>query len=326
MMTGRRAESGRPRILVAESSGFSETAAGSLRAAGELRLADLDRRGLLAQVGDFDALWVRLRHRIDAEVLTAAPRLRFLATPTTGLDHVDTGLAAARGVQVVALRGEEAFLRDVRATAEHTLALSLALVRSLPAAVDHVRAGGWDRDRFWGTEIHGKTVGIVGYGRLGRLVARSMGALDATVLATDPALAADDFAGSVESTSMPDLLERSDIVTLHASLTTESRRLIGRLEFARMKQGALLVNTARGALVDEPALLDALRSGPLGGAALDVLADEHTDGNSELVAYAREHPNLLITPHIGGSTVESREKTERFIAERLAEALAQWRQ
>ncbi|HEU4629848.1 MAG TPA: NAD(P)-dependent oxidoreductase, partial [Gemmatimonadaceae bacterium] len=162
----------RPHVLVAESAGFSPRAAALLRDAGELTLADLDRDDLLRAAGDADVLWVRLRHRIDAEVLHAAPRLRMLVTPTTGLNHVDLAAARARDVDVLSLRGEVAFLRDVRATAEHTIALILALLRRLPAAAAHAAAGGWERDRFRGHELYGRTVGVVGYGRLGRIVAR----------------------------------------------------------------------------------------------------------------------------------------------------------
>lgn len=303
---------------MAESSGFSEVAADRLRAGHELQLADLDRDGLLAAVADADVLWVRLRHRIDEEVFAAAERLRFVVTPTTGLDHIDLD-APSRHAQILSLQGEAEFLSDVRATAEHTVALMLALLRRLPAAARHAADGGWDRDRFRGNELCGRTVGVVGYGRLGKLVARYVRAFDAEVVATDPAAQA----GEVELLPLGELLGRADIVTLHAPLDDATRGLIGRAELGSMRAGALLVNTARGALVDEAALIDALESGRLGGAALDVLSGEDASGMGDhpVVAYAREHDNLIVTPHVGGATHESMEKTELFMADRLAAAL-----
>jgi D-3-phosphoglycerate dehydrogenase len=306
------------RILVSESSGFSAAAAERLRAGHELELADLDRAGLLAAVADADVLWVRLRHRIDEEVFAAAERLRFVVSPTTGLDHIDLD-APSRHAQVLSLQGETEFLRDVRATAEHTLALMLALLRRLPAAARHVAEGGWDRDRFRGHELRGRTVGIVGYGRLGRIVAGYLRAFDAEVIATDPG----PGSGDVELVALDELLRRADVVSLHAPLTDDTRALIGRDQIAAMRPGAMLVNTARGALVDEAALLAALEDGRLAGAALDVLSGEDAAGMGDhpLVAYARGHDNLIVTPHVGGATHESMEKTELFMAERLAAVL-----
>jgi D-3-phosphoglycerate dehydrogenase len=314
----------RPRILVSECAGFSARAAALLGGVGELVLGDLDRGALLRGVRDVDVLWVRLRHRIDAELLDAAPRLRLLATPTTGLTHVDTDEAARRGVRVLSLRDDTAALRDVRATAEHTIGLMLALLRKLPAAAAHVTQGGWDRDRFKGRELYGLTVGIVGYGRLGRIVGRYLRAFDVRVLATDPHVPATEVEPGVTLVPLATLLAGSDVVTLHASHSPATRNLLGAAELADMRRGALLVNTARGELVDEGALLDALRTGQLGGAALDVLADERPAGMGAhpLVAYARDRDDVVITPHIGGCTRESMEKTELHLARRLVELLA----
>lgn len=314
----------RPRILVAECAGFSASAAALLREAGEVVLADLDRAALLRAVADADVLWVRLRHRIDAAVLDAAPRLRVLATPTTGLTHVDTDAAERRGVRVLSLRDDTAALRDVRATAEHTVGLLLALLRRLPAAATHVIEGGWDRDRFKGRELYGRTVGIVGYGRLGRIVGRYLRAFDVRVLAADPRVAPAELEPGVTLVPLATLLAESDVVTLHASYTPVTHGLLGASELAMMKPGAMLVNTARGELVDEAALLDALRTGRLGGAALDVLAGERAAGMGEhpLVAYARGRDDVVITPHVGGCTIESMEKTELYLARRLVALLA----
>jgi len=312
------------RILVAESDRFSAEAAELLRGAGRLELADLDRAGLLAALAGVEVLWVRLRHRIDEEVLSAAPRLRAVVSPTTGLNHVDLRAAEARGVSVLSLRGETDFLKEVRATAEHTVGLMLALMRHIPAAAEDVRAGAWARDRFVGSELHERAVGVVGYGRLGRIVARYLACFGARVTVTDPHLDRAELEPGVGAASLPELLEGSRLVTLHADLNEDNHGFVGRAEFASMPPGALFVNTARGELVDEGALLEALRSGRLAGAALDVLAGESSAGMAghPLVDYAREHGNLLITPHLGGATGESMERTERFMAARLLEFLS----
>jgi D-3-phosphoglycerate dehydrogenase len=312
-----------PRVLVAESDGFAGPAADLLRGVAQVVLGDLDRRGLVEAVGEADVLWVRLRHRIDAEVLTAAKHLRIIATPTTGLNHIDLEEAARRGVRVVSLRGQTDFLRDIRATAEHTLALILALLRRIPAAAAHVRDGGWDRDGFKGRELYGKTVGLVGYGRLGRLVARSLGALDTRVLAADPHIDPGTVEAGVRLVALPELLAEADLVSLHVNLDEKTRGVFGRAQFAAMKPGAWFINTSRGELIDEAALLEGLASGRLAGAAVDVLCDERPDGMGAhaLVAYAREHEHLLVTPHIGGCTVESMAKTELFLAEQVVQLL-----
>lgn len=303
------------RILIAESRGFPATARRTLERCGEVILADLDRAGLEAAIGHAQVLWVRLRHRIDEALLDRAPGLEAIATPTTGLTHIDMEAVARRGIELVSLRGESDFLKDVRATAEHTIGLILALLRHIPAAAAHTASGGWDRNLFRGTEIYGKTVGVVGYGRLGRIAARYLRAFDARVLATDPHAAA--MEPGVERVRLDDLLRAADIVTVHVNLTEETRRLFGRREFARMKSGSYFINTSRGELVDEAALGEALRSGRLAGAAVDVVTDEHITP-SPLIGM----PNLLVTPHIGGCTVESMQKTERFLAAKLADLLA----
>jgi D-3-phosphoglycerate dehydrogenase len=300
-------------ILITESRGFPAAARRHLERHGEVILADLDRAGLEAAIRHTQVLWVRLRHRIDEPLLDLAPALTMIATPTTGLTHIDTAAVERRGIQLVSLRGETEFLKDVRATAEHTIGLMLALMRHIPDAAAHVAGGGWNRNLFRGTELYGKTVGIMGYGRLGRIVARYLRAFDARVLAADPHVF--EMEDGVRRVSLEHLLLASDIVTLHVNLCEETDRFFGRREFSLLKPGSLFINTSRGELVDEPALIEALRSGRI-AAALDVISDEHLSG-SPLIGL----PNLLITPHIGGCTLESMQKTEVFLAAKVADLL-----
>jgi D-3-phosphoglycerate dehydrogenase len=307
------------RILISESTGFSTNAVNLLRRKGTVILANLDRKELLSAIKEADVLWVRLRHRIDSKVMAAAPRLKVIVTATTGLNHIDIAEAMRRDIRVLSLRGEVDFLRDVCGTAEHTIALILALLRRLPGALHHVQTGGWDRNSFKGAELYKKTIGIVGYGRIGRIVARYLKAFGARVLASDPNVDPKSVRRDIAMVSLVKLLGQADMVTLHVDLSEKTRGFFGTDQFRAMKRGAWFINTSRGELVDENALLCALRSKWLSGAALDVLSNENYYGMKEnaLIAYAREHNNLIITPHIGGCTVESMEKTECFLAKKL---------
>lgn len=264
-------------------------------------------------------IWTGLERYIDAAILDRAVRLKFLATPTTGETHINRRDCEARGVQIVSLRKASDELRDVRATAEFTIALLLALLRKIPQAVNAERVGESIRGGLVGTEIYGKTVGIIGYGRLGKLVAGYLRCFGAKVLAYDPA-GVDD---NVQFASLKELLATSDIICVHASYEENNRGLLGEEEFRLMKEGAYFINTARGELVDEASLLRALESGKLGGAALDVRDREHwlDPLQDPLLRYAKTRKNLLLTPHIGGLTYESRRKTDVLLARMLLDLL-----
>jgi D-3-phosphoglycerate dehydrogenase len=311
------------KILLAESEGFAPEALVRLRDRAEVIEADLRRTELLDAVGDADVLWVRLRTQIDREVFAAAPRLRVLVTNTTGLNHIDLDEARRRGVHVISLRGEVELLRTIRATAELTLSLALALVRQLPAAAAHVAQGGWNRYQFKGHDLYEKTAGIVGYGRLGSIVASYFRALGMSVVTTtretDPGPSSDQ----VSVLPLDELLRQSDLVSVHVDLNAGTHGLFGPDQFATMKPGAWFVNTSRGEVVDETALLGALSSGRLRGAALDVVCDELSPDLHQrpLLRYAATHDNVIITPHIGGYTFESLARTEQHLAGRLLEYL-----
>lgn len=289
-----------------------------------MECADLDLVGLRSRIEEFNCLWVRLRNYVDRSLIAAATNLKVIATNTTGLNHIDLTAAAEHGVAVVSLRGEVEFLKSIRATAELTIALTLAVSRKLNAAHEHVVAGGWDRVPFKGHEIFEKTVGIVGYGRLGRIVAEYFKAFGAKVLICDPKFAGQSQVDGCEVRQMHQLLADSDIVSLHANYTPENEKFFGQREFQSMRANAVFVNTARGELVDELVLVEALREHRLGGVALDVISAEHDRGNimKELRELARQNANIIITPHIGGNTVESLSRTEDFLAQKLIEWLS----
>jgi D-3-phosphoglycerate dehydrogenase len=305
-------------LRLAEPERFDAVARARLHQVFDLEEAPCSTSDLPKIFAEVDALWFRLGHRIDERVLPAGTRCRAIATPVTGLDHIDLDWCKKVGVRVVSLRGETEFLREVRATAEHTLGLTLALLRHIPAAHAHAQTGRWRRDQFPGREIYRKTVGIVGVGRLGSIVADYFRALGAQLLGYDPNASLPDFVERVDDLAL--LFTKSDIVSIHAALTPETHHLIDARILKHARPQTVLINTARGSIVDTEALLVALREGRLGGAALDVLEGEPTfDPDHPVFAYARAHDNLLITPHIAGNTEESFAKTERFLAERLIE-------
>jgi len=266
---------------------------------------------------NYHAVLVRFETRIGEEIMSGNSRLRAILSPTTGLDHIDLAAAKRHGIKVFHLKDQKKLLANVSATAELTVGLMIALARKLPQAFESVKANRWQNAKFRGCELAGKTLGIVGYGRLGKKVAKVAHALAMQVVAYD--IKRVRMPGFVKRCSDLDtLLRQSDVVSIHVPLSDDTRGLLGRRELAQMKEGALLINTARAVIVDQTGLLAALRAGNISGAAVDVLDREYAIGTKRqpLIDYAREHDNLLITPHIGGATEESIEKTDMNVLQR----------
>lgn len=309
-------------ILNAIGPALDPEARALLRSLGTVEDVAESSAAVLQRAADCTVLFLGLRPRIDAAFLDAAPNLRCIALPVTGLDHIDLDAAEARGIRVISLRDDRAFLTNVTGTAELAFGLLIALLRKIPAAHASVCRGTWDRQPFLGQALAGKTLGIVGVGRLGAMVARYAQAFGMTVLGCDPS--PDSALRGVRWLPLHDLLAQSDAVTLHARLDASTQGMIDAAALAAMKPGAVLVNTARGALIDDAALLAALQSGHLGGFAADVLTDEErlaTDGTQQhpLVVYARTHDTVLLTPHIGGMTADGRSLTDRHIAQQVCD-------
>lgn len=313
----------RRRILLLEPEGYPVPAREVLTSLGDLTEGPMSRHELLEKIAKVEVLLVRLAHQIDDEVLEAGRNLKVIVSATTGLDHIDLKAAGSRQIRVLSLRGEREFLSTITATAEHTWALLLALVRRIPEATDCVAEGHWDRDRLKGHDLAGKRLGIVGLGRLGRQVAAYGAAFRMPVAAYDPWV--QDWPQEVRRhQTLAALLAESEILSIHVDLNPGTLNLIGAKELAALPRGAIVVNTSRGQVVESAALLEALERGHLGGAALDVLADERVPvlrNANPLLGYAKRHRNLLITPHIGGATYEAMANAEIFMAHRLAESL-----
>ena len=261
-----------------------------------------------------DGLVVRSATRVTAAMLEKAPRLRVVGRAGVGVDNIDVDAATRRGVLVMNTPGGNAV-----SVAEHTLAMLLALARSVPRHNAAIHTGHWEKGAGLGTELRGKTLGLVGLGRVGVEVARRARALEMRVLANDPYItpaAAREV--DVELVSLEELLRRSDFVSLHTSLSAETEKMINAAALAQMRRGAWLINCARGELVDEAALAEALRSGKLAGAAVDTFAEEPPK-NSPLLGL----PNLIATPHIAGSTAEAQEEVGTLIAQQVRDFLAE---
>ncbi len=262
-----------------------------------------ERRGLseselLSLVGDIDAWVVRGATKVTRRLIEAAPKLRWVARAGAGIDNIDAVAARERGVLVLNVPGANAV-----AVAELTFGLLLGLFRQIPEADASMRRGAWDKARFKGRELRGKTIGIVGLGKIGRAVAQRAQAFEMRCVGHDPFVSGDLCRElGVEPLPLDELLPRAEILTLHVPLADGTRGMIGAREIAKLPRGAVLVNAARGGLVDEAAVLAALEQGRLGGACFDVFAQE-PPGDSPLF----RRPDVVVTPHIGAATIEAQE-------------------
>ena len=300
------------KILVADP--LAEDGLERLRRAGEVTIVSrLAEAELIQRIPDYDALVVRSETRVTAPIIEAGSRLRVVGRAGVGVDNIDVPAATRRGILVV-----NAPRVNIVAAAEHTMALLFSLARWVPQADASVKRGEWTRSKFTGTEIRGKTLGVIGLGNVGSEVAKRAHGIEMDVVAYDPVVTterAELF--NVELVSLDDLLDRADFITVHVPLVDANRNLIGARELARMKQSARLINTARGGVVDEEALADALEAGRLTAAASDVFAAEPPGDNRLL-----KLPNFVATPHIGASTAEAQVSVAFDVAEEVAAVLA----
>jgi D-3-phosphoglycerate dehydrogenase len=301
-----------PVVLIADK--LAESTVAALGDDIEVRWVDgPDREKLLAAVPEADALLVRSATTVDAEVLGAAPKLKIVARAGVGLDNVDVDAATERGVLVV-----NAPTSNIHSAAEHALALLLAAARQITAADASLRAHTWKRSSFSGTEIFGKTVGVVGLGRIGQLVAQRLAAFGAHIVAYDPYVSAARAAQlGIELLSLEELLGRADFISVHLPKTPETAGLIDKEALAKTKPGVIIVNAARGGLVDEAALAEAVTSGHVRAAGIDVFSTEPCT-DSPLF----DLPQVVVTPHLGASTEEAQDRAGTDVAASVKLALA----
>jgi len=299
----------RPRILIADP--VAPEGIELLRSAGDVDVnTGLAPDALIDIIGNYDALVVRSETKVTRPVLEAATRMQVVGRAGVGVDNIDLDAATERGVIVV-----NAPQGNTVAAAEHTVALLMALARHVPQADASMRAGKWDRKTYIGTEIRGKTLGIVGLGKIGSEVARRAVAMEMRVLAHDPFVPVERVrALGVESVDFEQLIMLSDFISVHPPLTAATQGIIGEAEMARMKDGVRLINVARGGIIDEAALAAAVASGKVGGAAIDVFTAEPPVDNPLL-----GDPRIIVTPHLGASTAEAQERVAVDVAEQIVE-------
>lgn len=300
-----------PRILIADT--LSPAAEDVLSGAADICHTDgQGRAALLEAAGKADAILVRSATTVDAELLNAAPRLRVVGRAGVGVDNIDIAAATERGVAVL-----NTPTANSHSACEHAIALLFAAARCVPAADASVRAGQWERSRFQGMEIYGKTVGVVGLGRVGQLFAERMRAFGTDILAHDP-YAKTEVAEAVGATmvDLRTLMARCDVVSVHVPKTAETEGLIGQELLAGAKPGQILVNAARGGVVDEHALAHALRHGPLRAAGVDVFTQE-PPADSPLLGL----DNVVLTPHLGASTSEAQQRAGVEVAREVLSLL-----
>ncbi|TDZ97832.1 D-3-phosphoglycerate dehydrogenase [Mycobacteroides salmoniphilum] len=302
----------RPVVLIADK--LAQSTVEALGDGVEVRWVDgPDRPALLAAVPDADALLVRSATTVDAEVLAAGTKLKIVARAGVGLDNVDVKAATARGVLVV-----NAPTSNIHSAAEHAVTLLLATARQIPPADASLKAHTWKRSSFNGVEVFGKTVGVVGLGRIGQLVAQRLAAFGTHIVAYDPYVSAARAAQlGIELLTLDELLGRADFISVHLPKTPETAGLIGKDALAKTKPGVIIVNAARGGLIDEAALADAIRSGHVRGAGLDVFATEPCT-DSPLF----ELEQVVVTPHLGASTSEAQDRAGTDVAASVQLALA----
>jgi len=302
-----------PRILVSDD--LSSEGVDILRRAGvevDVRVG-LKPAELEEIIGDYDALAVRSATKVNAKLLGRAGRLKVVGRAGVGVDNIDLEAATRRGVVVMNTPAGSS-----TTVAELTLAHMLALARHLAAATASVKSGKWEKKKFQGHELAGKTLGVVGIGNIGSIVVERCLSMKMNVIAYDPFISAEAAAQlGVTQVSLEELWRQADVISLHVPLTEQTRNLVNATSLAKMKQGALLVNCARGGLVDEVALADALGSGQLGGAALDVFEKEPPPADHPVF----KHDNLICTPHLGASTEEAQAAVAVALAGQLADYL-----
>ncbi|MCD4760842.1 hydroxyacid dehydrogenase [bacterium] len=312
------------KILSTIGSVYTPAAKEILEKIGTVDCLDLNQTELDKKIKDYDIVVVGLGLNFHKETLEQATNLKAIATATTGLDHIDVNYAQSKNIKVLSLREETEFLNTITGTAELALGLMIDILRQTHPAVESVNNYQWDRENFRGHNLYGQTLGLVGLGRLGSWMAKYGNAAGMKVLAYDPNVEDSQFKKfKASKVDFDILLAESDVVSIHVHLAEDTTDMFDKNAFEKMKDSAYLINTARGKIVNETDVLEALKNKTIAGYATDVLADE-LDFASDfskhpLVEYARQHNNLLIVPHIGGMTYESRQATDVFIAEKVIE-------
>ena len=271
---------------------------------------------LLAKFASADVFMdASMKVKIPAQTIKRAANLKLIVTATTGADHIDQKALAARNIPILTLAGQKEFLKGLSSAAEHSWLLLLAAARKLRSSIHHVEQGGWDRVQFPGIMIRNKTLGVIGMGRIGSLMSGYAKAFEMNVLGYDSETK--KFSSDAVPTELNKLLAKSDIVTIHIPRNDKTKNFFDAKKIQRMKKGSVLINTSGGSIIDENALVKALEGGRVAGVGVDVLSTEPKNEDSPLWRYAKDHENVIITPHIGGFCPEAVGISIRFSGERI---------
>ncbi|MFA5022266.1 MAG: NAD(P)-dependent oxidoreductase [Patescibacteria group bacterium] len=294
-----------------------------LSSLGRIDYLKLNQPQLEKIIGQYEILIVGLGLNINNTVINQGKKLKYIATVTTGLDHIDVNYAQKKGIKIISLKGEKKFLREITGTAELAFGLMINLARNIIPGTESLKNYRWERYKFIGHNLSGQTLGIFGFGRLGKLMAQYAQGFNMKIIAYDPYLKTKKKIKGLnyQLVNFKKLISSSDIISIHATLTKETENIFNQKVFSKMKKSALLINTARGKIVNEKDLLIALKQKKISGYATDVLADEllfvKKIKKNSLIEYAKNNSNMIITPHVGGLTYESRLATDIFIAQKI---------
>lgn len=293
-----------------------------LRSAGNLVSIKPNRKKVLKYVGKCHVYLASAAIQVDREFLAMASNLKIIGSPSTGKDHLDLNEITKRGIFCYDISREFNLINSFTATSELAFGLMLSLIRRIPEGIESVKRGHWVREKLCGYQLNQKTLGIIGLGRLGKISAKIANGFGMKVIAVDPNV---KKWPNVKIVSLKHLLKLSDIITIHIHLNKETENLINEKKLRKMKKNCILINTSRGKIINESALLKALKNKWIAGAALDVIDGEWLAKNRlrthPLIAYSRRNKNLIITPHIGGSTIESIFGARLFMAKKIASIL-----
>lgn len=308
------------KILNLFGNKFSVEASELLNNIGDVDYLELKVDQLKLVIHKYDIIVCSLSINFNKDLLVKAKKLKYLCTPTTGLDHVDLIFCKKKGISVLSLKNETNFLNKITGTSELALGLLISLVRHIPEAKESVLKGVWDRKKFYGHSLNGKTIGIIGMGRLGKKMAKYCYAIGLSVLFYDPYVS--NLNKNFKKVSLVRLLSASDFISIHVHLDNTTELMISKALISKAKKGVYIINTSRGKIVDERGLIELLKSRHVAGYATDVLDGElmfigHDCSQHPLVKFAKNNDNVIILPHIGGMTYESRRDTDLFIVKKL---------
>lgn len=305
------------KIGILEPEAFSDTALEELKVKGTIEL--FQNNDLKNFLEDKNILFIRLGFKIDKDFLNNSPKLQYLCSPTTGLNHIEIDETKKRGIEIISLKGEASFLQTIRATPEHIFGVTISLLRNFKKAINEDTLTNWDRDSCKGNEIYGKKVGIIGIGRIGKILVNYFNAFGATVYGFDTQRY--NLDGVMSCSSISEVIETSEIVIICINYSSENHEVFDK-KYIDLMKGKWVINCARGELFNESYLLEKINENWFKGIAVDVISNENKQNNNhkKWMEFSKKE-NLILTPHIGGCTIESMQKTEEFIAKKLINQL-----